>query len=104
MNVRSKRRRRNEKQKMSLIILFFIIIAVADYDDMYDRAVLMHGAKGDLIRRNAYNAYAECLRKTGDEEAARKYGMDVIQKHIFEIFNVLTPPNRPTAPPSACLG
>jgi len=91
-----------KNKKMSLIILFFIF-ATAD-DDMYDRAVLMHGAKGDLIRRNAYNAYAECLRKTGDEEAARKYGMDVIQKHIFEIFNILTPPNRPTAPPSACLG
>jgi hypothetical protein len=72
----------------------------------YNRAVLMQGAQGDYIRQRAYNAYANCLHKTGDKDVARKHGMDVIQGHIFELFNIAPSPNRP--PPHAaaevCLG
>ncbi len=75
-----------------------------DVYDLYKRTVVMGGEQGAFIRRQAYSAYANCYQKTGDKAIARKHGMDVIQQHIFEIFNVIPSPNRPMAEPSPCLG
>lgn len=75
-----------------------------DVYDLYKRTVVMGGEQGAFIRRQAYTAYANCYQKTGDKDVARKHGLDVIQQHIFEIFNIIPSPNRPKAPPSACLG
>jgi hypothetical protein len=75
-----------------------------DVYDLYKRTVVMGGEQGAFIRRQAYTAYANCYQKTGDKTVARKHGMDVIQQHIFEIFNIIPSPNRAMAEPSPCLG
>jgi hypothetical protein len=107
---------KDAKKEMIVILCFYCCIAAVEavhflapfkHDDVYDvykRTVVMGGEQGAFIRRQAYTAYANCYQKTGDKAIARKHGMDVIQQHIFEIFNVIPSPNRPTAEPSACLG
>jgi hypothetical protein len=82
---------------LEMILIIFVLFLQSDASEdpvqvHYNRAVLMQGAQGDLIRRRAYDAYANYLMKTQNKKIAFQRGLDVIRAHVFEVFDILTPP------------